>query len=314
MRLLRLVPENTKIDFVAKRRAAFVVSLALLIATLVSLSIQGLNFGIDFRGGILIEAQAPEPVDIGELRSQLGTLDLGEVQLQEFGSPRDILIRIQQQEGGEGEQRAAIEQVRGLLGDSYEYRRVELVGPKVGSELLRDGLLATALAIVGITLYVAFRFEWQFGVAALVATFHDVVITVGLYSVLGLDFDLTAVAALLTLAGYSINDTVVVFDRIREILRKHKSADLATVINMAVNQTLSRTVLTSGTTLAAILPLLIFGGSTLANFTVALTWGILIGTFSSVFVAASLLLYMKPLRKATSGQPAAGGTERPQAG
>jgi preprotein translocase subunit SecF len=314
MRLLRLVPENTKIDFVAKRRAAFVISLALLIATLVSLSIQGLNFGIDFRGGILIEAQAPEPVDIGELRSQLGTLDLGEVQLQEFGSPRDILIRIQQQEGGEGEQRAAIEQVRGLLGDSYEYRRVELVGPKVGSELLRDGLLATALAIAGITLYVAFRFEWQFGVAALVATFHDVVTTVGLYSVLGLDFDLTAVAALLTLAGYSINDTVVVFDRIREILRKHKSADLATVINMAVNQTLSRTVLTSGTTLAAILPLLIFGGSTLANFTVALTWGILIGTFSSVFVAASLLLYMKPLRRATSGQPAAGRTERPQAG
>lgn len=314
MRLLRLVPENTKIDFVAKRRAAFAISFALIVATLASLAIQGLNFGIDFRGGILIEAQAPEPVDIAELRSQLATLDLGEVQLQEFGSPRDILIRIQQQQGGEGEQRAAIEQVRGLLGDDYEYRRVELVGPKVGSELLRDGLIATALAILGITLYVAFRFEWQFGVAALVATFHDVVTTVGLYSILGLDFDLTAVAALLTLAGYSINDTVVVFDRIREILRKHKSADLATVINMAVNQTLSRTVLTSGTTLAAILPLLIFGGSTLANFTVALTWGILIGTFSSVFVAASLLLYMKPLRRATSGQPAAGPSERPQAG
>lgn len=314
MRLLRLVPENTNIDFVAKRRLAFAFSLVLLLATLASLVVQGLNLGIDFRGGILIEAQAPEPVDVGKLRSQLGTLDLGEVQLQEFGSPRDILIRIQQQEGGETGQRDAIEQVRALLGDTYEYRRVELVGPKVGDELLRDGLLATALAIIGITLYVAFRFEWQFGVAALVATFHDVVVTVGLYSVLGLDFDLTAVAALLTLAGYSINDTVVVFDRIREILRKHKSADLPTVINMAVNQTLSRTVLTSGTTLIAILPLLIFGGSTLANFTVALTWGIVLGTFSSVFVAASLLLYMKPLRSISTNRPAAGRSEHPQTG
>lgn len=311
MRLLRLVPDRTSYDFVGKRVPAIAFSLLLTLVAIGALAINGLNLGIDFRGGILIEAQSREgEVDVAALRDQMGTLGLGEVELQRFGGPRDVLIRVQQQEGGDAGQRDAIQRIRDLLGDRYEYRRVELVGPTVGAELFRDGLVATVLAIVGITLYVAFRFEWQFGVAALIATFHDVLTTVGLYAVLQLEFDLTAVAALLTLAGYSINDTVVVFDRMREVLRKHKQADMRTIINMAVNDCLSRTVMTSLTTLAAILPLLVFGGSTLLNFTLALTWGILIGTYSSVFVAASLILYMRPLRDQRApgdGKPAAAG-------
>ncbi len=258
---------------------------------------RGLNLGIDFSGGILIEARYEKAVDMAQVRSALGNLNLGEVELQQFGTERDLLIRVQQRHGDtEVSQGEAVKSVQNALGSGYEYRRIELVGPKVGGELLRDGLLATFLAIAAITAYVAFRFEWQFGVAAMVATFHDVAITMGLFSVVGLEFNLTAIAALLTLAGYSLNDTVVVFDRIRETLRKTKSGDMKIVINDSINQMLSRTLMTSGTTLLAILPLLIFGGSTLRNFTTAMTFGIVIGTFSSIYVAAALLLYMKPLR------------------
>lgn len=296
MRTLRFIPDNTKIDFVSKRVAAFAFSFLLFAATLGSLAVQGLNLGIDFAGGILIEAQARSPIDVGALRSKLHDLNVGAVELQQFGSPNDVLIRVAQQEGGEAANRQAIQKVRDSLGSEFEYRRVELVGPKVGSELLRDGMIATALAIIGITLYVAFRFEWQFGIAALIATFHDVITTMGVYSVFQIEFDLTSVAALLTLAGYSINDTVVVFDRIREVLRRSKSADMKTIINESVNATLSRTILTSMTTQLAILPMLVFGGSALFNFTIALTYGIVLGTYSSIFVAASILLYLKPLR------------------
>lgn len=297
MKPLRLVPDNTAIDFAKWRFFGFGISLILLLITVGGLFSPGLNLGIDFRGGILIEARAQEPIDNAALRQQLGGLGLGEVQLQQFGSPNDVLIRVQQQEGGDAAQNAAVQKVRAALGDSYEYRRVELVGPRVGGELMRQGTIATVLAIVAIAAYVAFRFEWQFGVAALIATFHDVFVTVGLFIVLQLEFDLTAVAALLTLAGYSINDTVVVFDRMREQMRKHKSADIKTIINLSVNQTLGRTILTSGTTLLAIMPLLLFGGSALHNFTLALFWGILVGTFSSIYVAASLLLYLPAIRR-----------------
>jgi preprotein translocase SecF subunit len=238
------------------------------------------------------------------MRGQLNDLGLGDVDIQGFGSDRDVLIRVQMQPGGEQAQTAAIETVRRSLGTGYEYRRVELVGPTVGQELLTAGIVATVLAVIAIALYVAFRFEWQFGVAALIATFHDVFTTVGLFAVLQLEFDLTAVAALLTLAGYSINDTVVVFDRMRETMRKNKTMPLRDVINLSVNQTLSRTIMTSATTWIAILPLLIFGGAALANFTWAMTWGIFIGTFSSVYIAASILLYLPPIRR-VSAEPKA---------
>ncbi len=265
--------------------------------TLVALFVKGLNLGIDFKGGILIEAKSAQAVDVSAVRNDLGSLGLGEVTLQQFGSPQDILIRIQRQEGEEAAQMKAVQSVRDKLGAGYEYRRVEVVGPAVGSELLRAGILATVLSMIAIAVYVAMRFEWQFGVAALVATFHDVFTTVGLFAVLQLDFNLTSVAALLTLAGYSINDTVVVFDRIRETLRRQKATDLRSIINASVNQTLSRTTMTAGTTILALLPLVFMGGETLINFSAALTWGIFIGTFSSIYVAAALLLYMPPLRK-----------------
>lgn len=294
---IRWIKSGTKIDFVAKRWWAFGVTIALMVVTLIALAVQGLNFGIDFKGGILLEAKAAHTIDIGALRGQLHGLGLGEVELQEFGSPTDVLIRVQRQEGGEAAQMAAVEKIRADLGPQYEYRRVEVVGPTVGAELLRAGILATFCAIFAIALYVAFRFEWQFGAAAMLATLHDVFVTVGLFAVLQLDFNLTAVAALLTLAGYSVNDTVVVFDRIRETLRRHKNTDLRAVINDSVNQTLSRTLMTAGLTLLAMLPLALFGGQSLLNFSLALIWGILVGTYSSIYVAAALLLYMPPLRR-----------------
>lgn len=297
MKPIRLVPENTDIDFARLRFFGLLVSAILILGTAVALVWPGLNLGIDFKGGILMEIRAEQPIDVGQLRGNLNGLGLGEVQIQQFGSPNDALVRIGQQTGGDAAQNEAVQQVRAALGEGYEYRRVELVGPRVGGELMRDGIIATALALLAIAAYVAFRFEWQFGVSALLATFHDVFVTLGLFCVLQLEFDLTAVAALLTLAGYSINDTVVVFDRMREQMRKHKSADLKTIINMSVNQTLGRTILTSGTTLLAILPLLMFGGSALANFTIALFWGILVGTFSSVYVAGALLLYLPQIRR-----------------
>lgn len=298
---IRLFPEKTKIDFVNLRYAAFAVDIALVIGTVIALFAIGLNFGTDFKGGILIEARAAQAIDSGALRAQLNGLQLGGVELQEFGSPKDVLIRVERQEGGEKEQNDAIAKVRANMGDTYEYRRVEVVGPRVGEELRHAAVIALTLAMAMIGLYVGFRFEWQFGIAAIIATFHDVFVTLGLYSVLHLEFDLTAVAALLTLAGYSLNDTVVVFDRIRENLRRSKSAMLKSIINDAVNQTLSRTLMTSLTTLLAIIPLTLFGGPALHGFSLAITWGIGVGTFSSIYVAAALLLYMKPLRGIPSG-------------
>lgn len=300
-RPIHLVPQVTNIDFVAKRWVAFGVTILLMLITVVALGHNGLNLGIDFKGGILIEAQRTQgrAVDVAGLRQSLNELNLGEVTLQEFGNPTDVLIRVQRQEGDEQAQQAAVNAVRAKMGETdYEYRRVEVVGPTVGRELFHAGLLATLFAILAIGLYVGLRFEWQFGVAAFIATLHDVFVTVGLYAVLQLDFNLTAIAALMTLAGYSINDTVVVFDRIRETTRRQKANDLRVIINDSVNQTLSRTIMTAGTTLVALLPLVIFGGQSLLNFSLALTWGILVGTYSSIYVAAALLIYMPPLRRA----------------
>ena len=299
------VRNDTSIDFVAKRWWAFGVTIALMLLTVGSLFVQGLNLGIDFKGGILLEVKAAHAIEIGALRQDMEQLKLGDVTLQSFGGPQDVLIRIQRQEGDEKAQMAAVERVRGKLGQGFEIRRVEVVGPTVGHELFLDGIKATLFAIIAISLYVAYRFEWQFGVAAMIATLHDVFVTVGLFSVLQLDFNLTAVAALLTLAGYSINDTVVVFDRIRETMRRTRAPDLRTVINNSVNQTLSRTIMTAGTTLLALIPLVLFGGHNLLNFSLALTWGIVVGTYSSIYVAAAFLLYMPPLRQFAGRTPVA---------
>jgi preprotein translocase subunit SecF len=305
LRGLQLVPADTKIPFMAMHKINFAISTLMIVASIVLFGLKGLNYGIDFRGGILLDVRSQGPADLADMRAKLNTLDLGEVGLQEFGAPDSFLIRLQKQEGGDAAQQAAVAKVKEALGPGLEYRRTEVVGPQVSEELLRDGLYALVAALLAIIAYVWFRFEWQFGLAAVVAELHDILSTIGLFSLLGLEFNLTTVAALLTLAGYSINDTVVVFDRVRENLRKYKSMPLRDLLDLSVNQTLSRTIMTSATTLLAVLALYFFGGEVLRGFSLAMIWGVLVGTYSSIFVAAALLLHMKLRRAPVSTEAAA---------
>ena len=294
MALIKYLPVEPKINFIGQRKIFAVVSGVLMVGALLLFLLQGLNFGVDFRGGILIEVKTDGPADLGELRARLGGLGLGEVTLQEFGASDDVLINVQRQDGDEAEQIKAIQVVKDALGETaVEYRRTEFVGPKVGDELKQAGLLATVLSLLGIGFYIWFRFEWQFGVAALVALVHDVIATIGFYAITQIEFNLATLAAVLTIAGYSINDTVVVFDRVRETLRKFKKAPLTEVLNRAINSTLTRTLLTSVTTLLALIALFVFGGQVIRGFTAGLIWGVLIGTYSSVALAVPMLLYMK---------------------
>ncbi|MEX1108746.1 MAG: protein translocase subunit SecF [Dongiaceae bacterium] len=291
-RPLRIFPEEPKFDFMKYHRIFAGISLALVVASILLIGFKGLNFGIDFSGGILMEVRAPQAVDLAQMRDDIEDLGLGEIQLQEFGQPQDVLIRMQRQEGSEAEQAAAVAAVKEALGDQYEYRRTEFVGPKVGDELIVDAIWALLLAIGGIMLYIWFRYEWQFAINAIVALLHDCVTTVGLFALLGLDFNLATVAAVLTIAGYSVNDTVVIYDRIRTEMRRYKKMSMPDLLNLSLNRTLSRTVNTSGLTLLSVVALLIFGGDVLRNFSIALTWGMLVGVYSTIYVATPLLLYM----------------------
>jgi preprotein translocase SecF subunit len=293
MRKLRLIPDNTNFDFIGRRFLFLGFSATLILLSVGLMVVRGINFGVDFRGGILIEARTSAPADLGDLRSRLNGLGLGEVGLQEFGAPTDVLINFGEQPGGEKAQLAAIEKVKATLGDTVtEYRRIEVVGPKVGAELVRGGIIATLLAMAAIAGYVWFRFEWQFGVAALLSLIHDVITTMGLFALFQFEFNLPTLAAVLTIAGYSINDTVVIFDRVREDLRKYKKMPLGDLLNHAVNSTLTRTVLTGTTTLLVLVALVIFGGEVIRGFAIAMIWGVLIGTFSSFGVAVPLLIYL----------------------
>lgn len=297
MRLLHLIPKHTKIDFVGLRWIGFAVTGLTLIATVVSLLVQGLNLGIDFTGGVVIQAHKTTQgaADIGEIRGKIDGLGFGEVALQNFGTDQDVLIRVQPSAEMAGQEQKVVEAIKSTLGGDYQFPKTDAVGPKVSDELFFNGTIASLLAVFFIAIYVAFRFEWQFGIAAFIATFHDVFIVVGLFSVTRITFDLSAVAAVLTLAGYSINDTVVIFDRIRENRRKFKRMDLGELINLSTNQTLARTVMTSVCTAVSIIPLVIYGGETLFGFSVAILFGIVTGTYSSIYVASALLLYMKPI-------------------
>jgi preprotein translocase subunit SecF len=286
-------PHNTKLPVMELRRYCITISWVAALIAIGFLATKGLNFGIDFKGGALFEVQSKSgDIDIAQLRSKLGALDLGDVQIQGLDEKTDALIRIEQQEGGETVQQDAAEKVRAALGSNIEIRRIEVVGPAVSGELKQAGIIAVSLAIVGILLYIWFRFEWQFGVAAILALVHDILITIGMFSLLGFEFGLTEVAALLTLAGYSINDTVVVFDRIRENLRRYKKMPLIELLNQSVNETLSRTVLTASTTFLAVLALYVFGTEVIRGFSFAMLFGILIGTWSSIFVASPFLLWI----------------------
>src|SRR5882724_4038705 len=298
MRPLVFLRKTPTIDFMRLHVAGFAFSIVLTIASAVAFLSVGLNYGIDFVGGVLIEARSTSgPADLAELRHRLDELHVGETSLQGFGTPNDVLIRLARQPGGDAAQEKAVNAVRQALGQTVEFRRVEVVGPKVGAELIQAGVLATVLALLAIAAYVWFRFEWQFGVGAMISTMHDVVTTVGLFAVLQLEFNLTTLAAILTIAGYSINDTVVIYDRVRETLRKYKTMDFAQLINVSLNETLSRTILTVSTVALAVLSLLIFGGEVLRGFSIAMLWGIVIGTYSSLFIAAPLLYYVQPNRR-----------------
>lgn len=295
MKKLQIVPADTAINFMGKRMIAFAFSVVLVLSSLGLFMGQGLNLGIDFLGGLLIEVQTKEsPADLGEMRSRLGNLGLGDVSLQEFGTPDDVLIRVQRQDGGDEAQQDALRKIQAELNDIVaEYRRTETVGPTVGEELKEAAFLAVLAALGAILVYIWFRFEIQYGVAALVALLHDVITTIGLFALLQLEFNLATVAAILTIAGYSINDTVVVFDRVRENLRKYKRLALVEVFNISLNGTLSRTVMTSLTTLLALVSLYILGGEVIRGFAIALIWGVVIGTYSSIALAVPLLLYLK---------------------
>jgi len=286
-------PHNTRLPVMQIRKYCIAVSWVAAMIAIALIYTKGLNFGIDFKGGSLFEIQSKSgPVDISDLRSKLGALGLGDIQIQSLDEPTDALIRVEQQQGGETAQQDAANKVQTALGDTIEIRRAEVVGPAVSGELKQAGVIAVSLAVVGILFYIWFRFEWQFGVAAILALVHDILITIGVFSLLGFEFGLTEVAALLTLAGYSINDTVVVFDRIRENLRRYKKMPLIELLNMSVNETLSRTVLTASTTFLAVLALYVFGTEVIRGFSFAMLFGILIGTWSSIFVAAPFLMWI----------------------
>src|SRR6478672_9585271 len=292
--LLRIVPDDTKFDFMRFRRISFPVSAILSIVAIVLFFHPGLNLGIDFIGGTLIELQTKNgPADLAKMRATLTSLNLGDVQLQQFGGPENVLIRIAQQPGGEQAQAAAVNKVRGALGPDIEYRRIEVVGPRVSSELLSYGTIGIIVAIGAILIYLWFRFEWQFALGAMIANVHDLVLTLGFMSLMQVDFDLTSIAALLTILGYSLNDTVVIYDRIREMLRRYKKLPMTELLNISINSTLSRSIITHLTVTLALLALFLFGGHAIHGFVTTMMFGVvLVGTYTSVFIAAPILIYL----------------------
>ena len=298
---LRLVPQETNYDFFKFARITMGFSIIAMIASIVLWLTVGLNFGIDFRGGTTIRTEAVQPVDTGAYRNAIEPLGLGDVSISEvfdpsFGADRNVaMIRIQAQEGQEsvaGEVIAEVEAALTALDPTLTFSSVESVGPKVSGELIQTAVIAVLAALAAILVYIWLRFEWQFSVGAVVALFHDVILTIGIFSLLQIRFDLATIAALLTIVGYSINDTVVIFDRLRENLRKYKKKPLVDVMNLSVNETLSRTLMTSGTTLLALIALLVLGGDVIRGFVFAITWGVIVGTYSSVYVAKNVVLML----------------------
>ncbi|MFG6529212.1 MULTISPECIES: protein translocase subunit SecF [unclassified Sulfitobacter] len=298
---LKLVPDNTNFDFFGYAKITFGASVVLMVLSLIAWGVMGLNFGIDFRGGTTLRTESTQAVDVGEYRDALAPLELGDVTISEvfdpgFGADRHVaMIRVQAQEGQQAATTDTIETIEAALqsvAPDIKFTSVESVGPKVSGELIQTAFLAVGGALAAILIYIWLRFEWQFSVGAVVALFHDVVLTIGLFSLLQIRFDLPVVAAILTIIGYSINDTVVIFDRLRENLRKYKKRPLRDVMNLSVNETLSRTLMTSGTTLLALIALLILGGDVIRAFVFAITWGVIVGTYSSVYVAKNVVLYL----------------------
>ncbi|GLQ07462.1 protein translocase subunit SecF [Sneathiella chinensis] len=296
MRKIKIIPSDTNLPFLKSRFIAFILSGLLLVASAGMFFGVGLNKGIDFEGGIMMEVGMPEAPELGAMRSSLGGLGLGQISLQTFGAPDDILIRIQRQEGDATAQEAAVKLVKETLeadyGTGVSYRRVEFVGPTVSAELVQTAIEAVIVAVIAILIYIWLRFEWHYSVGAIAALVHDVILTIGMFAVTGIEFNLASVAAILTIVGYSINDTVVVYDRIRENFRRYKKMEVADLLNLSINETLSRTTITSLTTLLALVALFIFGGEVIRGFATAMIFGVVVGTYSSIFVAAPILLHI----------------------
>lgn len=286
-------PHGTRLPFMKYKGLCVALSIIAMALSLGIILIKGFNYGVDFKGGSLIEVRAKSgQADIGAMRDKLGALGIGDVQIQSFGTDADALIRIEQQPGEEEAQQVAANKVLETLGSDYEKRRIEVVGPAVSSELRTTGLIAVLASIAAIVTYVWFRFEWQFSVGVVLGLFHDVLVTAGIFSLFELAFDLSIVAALLTILGYSVNDSVVVADRIRENLRKYKKMPLTELLNLSINETLSRTILTGVTTIAVLFALFFLGGDVMQNFTFAILFGVIIGTYSSIFISAPLIDYL----------------------
>jgi preprotein translocase subunit SecF len=289
---IRYFPETTKINFMKVKIPALVCSLLVIVATIGLIFTKGFNMGIDFTGGVVMEVRMSEKIDIAKMRGLLPTDAFGEVSLQYFGTEKDVMIRIPARQ--DANQAQVAEHVKQLLVKEFaamEFRKIDYVGPTVGRELLTDGVLALVLSFVAMMLYVWFRFEWQYGVGGIFALLHDATMILLFYLVTGYEFSLTSIAAVLTIIGYSINDSVVIYDRIRENLRKYKQKSVEDVINLSVNETLSRTILTAGTTILSATALVVFGGEVLRGFSASLLWGLIIGTYSSIYISAPILIY-----------------------
>ncbi len=291
MKIFSWIIKDTSIDFLGYRKLAYALSAVLLAASIASVAVRGFNYGIDFSGGVLIEVKSKNgPVDVDKVRHELDTLNLDELNLQSFGDAQDeLMIRAQANNADEESQRVAVKQIKEMLENDFTFERIESVGPQVGDELKLSGILASVFAMLAISLYIWFRFEWKFAVGALLGLFHDLLITVGLVSIFHLDFSLTTIAAILTLAGYSVNDTVVTYDRVRENLQKYKKMPQYDLLNKSINDIFSRTILTGITTFLASVALLIFGGDALRSFAFVITTGIIIGTFSSIFICVPVI-------------------------
>ena len=294
--MLRLISDNTTIKFIRLKTFSFSLSAALSILAILSVVFIGLNFGIDFKGGILLEVRTANNISISDIRKELSNLNIGEVSIQEFGAKSDYLIRVERQKGSDNAQQIAVEALKGVLNsafaDGIEYRRLEYVGPTVSKDLISDGVMAIFFAIVAMLAYIWFRFELPFAIGAIVALLHDIILTLGVFSILGLEFNLSTVAAILLIIGYSMNDTVVVYDRIRENLRKFKKMELKSLLDKSINETLTRTINTTITTMLALGALYLIGGQIISDFAFAMLWGIIVGTYSSIFIASTILVYL----------------------
>src|SRR5262245_2894418 len=307
-------PHDLRLPFMRYKGLALALSIIAMALSLAVIWTRGFNYGVDFTGGTVIEVRSKSgAADIAGLREKLNGLGIGSVQIQSFGEDTDVLIRIEQQKGGEAEQKAAMVKVTQALGDQYEQRRYETVGPAVSSELRWTGFMAVVAGLLAIVAYVWLRFEWQFAIGAIVALAHDVLLVAGIFALLQLEFDLSIVAALLTILGYSVNDTVVVSDRIRENLRKYKRMELDALLDLSINETLSRTILTSCTAIAVLVSLYVFGGEVIRNFNLAMLLGVIIGTYSSIFIGAPLLGFLGVKRDWAAPTPAAPAQRRARA-